>query len=191
MSVTRLCQPPGRKGARGSTVRGTPCSHSWITNKTSTEACHKCQCHLRTCTELYSLGYYALEKCQSVWSSSIANADSFGMREVNIKILTIFDAVHSLFFQVKWVKVSLQCLLGCFDFLEYKFFSRQYTYLSPVDKDFQSDKVQVTIKLLTIGRQEERDKNIYMSANNHPICTHNSDKAIFLLYSFYIITTPF
>lgn len=76
---------PGRQGARARTVGGTPCSFSWITNKVQTEAWHRCQCHLRTHTELYSLGYYGLEKSESVQTSSGAKASSFGMREGSIK----------------------------------------------------------------------------------------------------------
>lgn len=83
------------------------------------------------------MGYHGLEKSESVQLSSRANANSFGMGEVSIKRLRIFHAMHLLSFQVKSIKVSLQCLLGCFDFLEYELFSRQYTYLPPVGEDFQ------------------------------------------------------
>lgn len=60
-------------------------------------------------------------------SSSVANANTFGMREVTKERLKIFHATNSFFLQVIWVKVSLQRYLQCSDLLEQESFSRQNT----------------------------------------------------------------
>lgn len=101
----------GRQGAQAS---------SWITNKIQTEAWQArkpwSQGQLRLCTELYSLGYYGLGKPESVWTSLGANANSFGIRERCTKTDNFAYSAFIIF--SSRMEVLLQCLLGCFDFLD-------------------------------------------------------------------------